>query len=158
MKSTNVQCCNMIGLGTVEYPIGTDLKFWMYEGGKALKKRFSLSAMWGSQKFQLMLKYIPEFCGKAILDTLSSTSQIVISNIPGLKEEITMNGFRMLDTYFITPQLGKIGLSILGCTYNGVFKFWIYEDHAVTVNPNEFLQMILSEIDEQIKASQETKE
>ena len=153
----HVQCWNMIGLGTVEYPVDTDLKRWMYEGNKALKKRFNLSAMWGSQKFQLMLKYIPEFWGKIILDTLSSTSHIVISNIPGLKEEITLDGFRMLDTYFVTPQLGKLGISILGWTYKGTFKFWVYLDKAVKVDANEFWNLIMSELDSQIKSSQSTK-
>lgn len=143
---------NCLGLGVVEFPMDEDLNKCMYEGRKVMSKRFNLSVMWGSQKVQLLLKYFPELSSKAFIDLLSSTGHVAVSNLPGLKKEITLGGYALKDTYFLTPHVFKMGLTILGMTYNGSFKFTVFQDQGVEVDAEEVLACVQSEIETQVRS------
>jgi hypothetical protein len=141
---------NRLGLGTVEFPCGEKLEDVMYKGNAVMKKRLKLSAMWGSQKVQLLLKYFPEFISKVIVDFLSSTGRIAVSNIPGFKEKITIGGYTLEDSIFITPNCFKIGVCILGITYNGIFKFTVFCDEGVEAQAKDLLNKIESVMQEEL--------
>jgi hypothetical protein len=142
---------NNLGLGVMQFPLGYDLETVMYQVKLAMEKRFKLGAMWGSQKIQLTMKYVPEVVCKQLVDVLSSTGKFVVSNIPGFKKQITIGGYALEDSILVTPHCFKTGSSILGYTYDGKFRFSVFFDQGVEANAKEMLRYVQAEIQEQIR-------
>jgi len=144
---------NCIGMGTWEFSWVNNFEEGMKKG-KSSMRRFKLALMWSSQKIQLSLKYMPEFTNKYLIKALSSTGKMGVSNIPGMKREITMGGYALKDSYFITPNVLGVGLCILGCSYNGKFRYCVYQDTAMEAKANKIVdhieKIIQSEMDKLI--------
>mmetsp|Transcript_30261 Transcript_30261/g.29760 ORF Transcript_30261/g.29760 Transcript_30261/m.29760 type:complete len:96 (-) Transcript_30261:96-383(-) len=95
----------------------------MKRGRKVLQDRFKVSLMWSSQNIQALLKFMPNALNDMLIKILSKSGQMVVSNISGLKQQITIGKYLMSDSYFITPNVFKAGISILGVTYNSKFRY-----------------------------------
>jgi hypothetical protein len=146
----DIKLQNMLGLGSMAYPVSNDIKETIQKGKSALHQRFKPSLMYGSQKLQLLLKYSPEFLGRYMVQQVSIGSDLVVSNVPGPKKETTFCGHRISKLFPFTPHLSMIGLSILGMTYSGKFQFSVYQDTGVKMDAKVLLNMIEAEIDQLI--------
>lgn len=141
---------NCIGLGNWEFPWIDNFESWMRKGSKVIHDRFKISMMFSSQKIQLSLKYLPEMLNRVLVPILSRTGRIAVSNLSGLKKQISIGGYTWTDTYFITPHVFKAGLSILGHTYNNKFKYWIFTDSSMEAKPKKLIDYIENIIKKEI--------
>ncbi|CAI2367167.1 unnamed protein product [Moneuplotes crassus] len=141
---------NCIGLGACEFPCLEDLEKTMKKGKIAVHKRFKPSIMWSSQKIQLMLKYFPILVNNLIVDLVSGNIELAVSNINGLRKPITICGYTLEDSYFITPNVFNCGLCILGASYNKKFRYCAYQDASLEAKAQKLVDHIEKIIEREI--------
>ncbi|CAI2367129.1 unnamed protein product [Moneuplotes crassus] len=142
---------NCIGLGECEFPCSDDLQDGMKRGRKVLQDRFKVSLMWSSQNIQALLKFMPNALNDMLIKILSKSGQMVVSNISGLKQQITIGKYLMSDSYFITPNVFKAGISILGVTYNSKFRYCVYQDAGLEAKASKTMENIEKVIEQEIE-------
>lgn len=137
-------------MGICEFPCLDNFENWMRKGKIVLTKRLKIALIWTSQKILLILKFTPDFLNRYLARFFSSTGHIGVSNVPGLRKEITFGGYALKDCHFITPNGLWVGTSILGCTYNGKFRYCVYQDTAIEAKANKIVEHIEKVIQEEI--------
>lgn len=114
-------------------------------------KRLKLSLVYASQKLLLTLKYIPEFIGRGIVSFIAPSNNFCISNVPGPKKLLKFFDANIIDILPVTPHVCTSAMAILGCTYNGKFRFGLLHDTSAEFDSKKFSDMIQFEIDSQLK-------
>ena len=144
---------NSIGMGICEIPCLTNFEQGVKKGKTIIAKRLKVALIWSSQIIQRTLMYMPDLSNRGLVGMLSETGQMGVSNIQGMKREISVGGYDLKDSHFITPNVLKIGVTFLGFTYNGKFKYALYQDTAMEAKPEKIVEHIEKVIQEEIEKS-----
>jgi hypothetical protein len=93
-----------------------------------------------------LVYYFPAYLVKFIFRTASKNFDITYSNIPGPRQAVYYDGYKLLETFPIfTTGFGSSFIAIN--SYNGMFRITITFDKSLEQNPNDLLQIFLKELE-----------
>lgn len=87
-----------------------------------------------------MLMMIPEIISRTMIDFFSSKMSIVMSNIPGPPELLSIGGDVVYDGLFFPPARANMGVGLSIFSYGGKMRVGVIADTNVVSNPREITQ------------------
>ena len=144
---------NRFGAVLVELPVGikdgrrrlTEVRRRM----DAIKRSVEPFIYYGSAS--MMLKTLPAFLSRAVVDHYASKSSAVMSNVPGPREGLSVAGRQVKGMLFWVPQRANIGLGISILSFSNEVRIGIYSDTAIVSSPSELIDDMLDELDYLLK-------
>jgi len=95
---------------------------------------------------------LPLSLNKFVFDYLSTYSSMVISNVPGPQESITIDGTSIEMMSFWPPKWKNIGMSVSVLSYDGEVRIGLCCDSALKIKPRDLLNG-LEDIFESVETS-----
>ncbi len=95
-----------------------------------------------------LLKALPGVASRALLDFLAAKCSVVLSNVPGPQEPLTVAGRRVRGMLFWVPQRANIGLGISILSFSGEVRVGIIADTALVEKPAELIDDMLAELED----------
>lgn len=92
-----------------------------------------------------ILGYFPQSVERWALNFFSSKASAVMTNVPGPKEPVVLNGKRLNKPMFWVPQSGGIGLGVSILTYENGVEFGFIADAALVPDPQEMIDDFMAE-------------
>lgn len=96
---------------------------------------------------QLIMRFLPLFITRPLMDYTASKSSLVFSNVPGFKTHLRVNGCKANNVLFFTPCMSKIGLGISMLSHVDTFRIGISADR----NCVEDVDVLLDKIEKNIE-------
>ena len=96
---------------------------------------------------QLIIRVLPLFITKPLVDYTAGKSTLIFSNVPGFKEELTVLGSKTNNFFFFTPAMSKLGIGVSMISHIDYFRMGILADASVLKDPT----ILLSKIEENIQ-------
>ena len=87
-----------------------------------------------------LLGHGPAALEKFALDTLSDKSSLVMTNVPGPTEPLTIAGARILQPLFWVPQSGHLGVGLSIFSYAGLVQFGLIADGTMVHAPDRVVR------------------
>jgi len=81
------------------------------------------------------------------IELFSSKASLVVSNVPGPREPLSMAGAPISQLLFWVPQSGSIGVGISILTYADKLQFGVITDRELIDNPTELTDLFAPEFD-----------
>lgn len=111
---------------------------------KAKKSMKPLATMYIQQ---LIMRFLPLFITRPLLDFTSSKSSLAFSNVPGFRKDLMVNGRRANNMLFFTPTLGTVGLGISMLSHVDHFRIGVGADKLCVDNVDLLLEKIENNIE-----------
>lgn len=90
---------------------------------------------------------LPEFILKTIM--FSAHSTLVMSNVPGPIDPVSINGYEIKNLSFLVPHRGTTGIGLSVFSYRGKMQFGMIADKSL-IETSEDLDYILGNIEEEL--------
>lgn len=120
---------NRFGLVFVELPIGIDDPFERLLAFKAQMDGIKHSAE-AVVTFGILntVGMVPSLLEQPIIDMFGTKATLVLTNLPGPRQQLYMAGKPLRDIMFWVPQAGRLGLGISIMSYNGSVYIGVASD------------------------------
>ncbi|WP_344807088.1 wax ester/triacylglycerol synthase family O-acyltransferase [Allohahella marinimesophila] len=141
--------------GTIFIPLAVGLRNRVE---RLYKTKHDMRALKGS--VQPMLSHIvigatglmPTMLQQPLMDAFSNKTSLVLSNVPGSKEQRFIAGSAVNELMFWVPQGGETGLGISLLSYNGFVQIGLLCDPHCVVFPQQLMKHICGELEEYLAA------
>ena len=139
---------NQFGLVFLELPIGESRPlqrlYQVHDAMKALRESKQPLVAYG---LLAALGRLPLQVEEPAIELFSSKASLVVSNVPGPREPLSMAGAPISQLLFWVPQSGSIGVGISILTYADKLQFGVIADRELIDNPTELTDLFAPEFD-----------
>ena len=142
-KPEDVKLQNNFIIVLIDFIIGNTLESEIKRLSKIMtnaKKSFKPLATMFIQ--QLIIRFLPLFITRPLMDYTASKSTLVFSNVPGFKTHLRVNGWKANTVLFFTPWMSKIGLGISMISHVDHFRIGVNADKYWVEDVDILLQKI----------------
>jgi len=115
---------------------------------KMLKGKKQSIVPWGMPRVIPPMGFMPRKLFIAFNEFMYNKVSAVLTNVPGPIYKRNMCGATMSNVMFWVPGLGQIGLVFCIFSYGNYLNMGVVCDHAIPVEPNEFMQEFFHELEE----------
>ena len=120
----------------------------LYSISKMLKGKKTSIVPWGMSRVIPPMGFMPRKLFIAFNEFMYNKVSAVLTNVPGPIYKRNMCGATMSNVMFWVPGLGQIGLVFCIFSYGNYLNMGVVCDHAIPVEPNEFMQEFFHELEE----------
>jgi diacylglycerol O-acyltransferase / wax synthase len=85
------------------------------------------------------LGVVPRLVERALVDVLSSKASVVVTNVPGPREPLTLSGRRLLGVVGWAPASGTVGLTVSIFSYAGQVVLGVAADASLVPHPEALI-------------------
>ena len=150
---------NKLAVLMLPLPTSTNDKNKRLNGiSKMLKGKKTSIVPWGMARVIPPMGFMPKNIFLAFNEFMYNKVSAVLTNVPGPIYKRNMCGATMSNVMFWVPGLGQIGLVFCIFSYGNYLNMGVVCDHAIPVEPNEFMQEFFHELEEYEKGMMITKE
>jgi WS/DGAT/MGAT family acyltransferase len=139
---------NQFGLVFLELPIGErrplQRLYQVHDGMKALRESRQPLVAFG---LLAALGRLPLQAEEPAIELFSSKASLVVSNVPGPRETMSMAGSPISELLFWVPQSGSIGIGISILTYADKLQFGVIADRELIEDPAELTERFAAEFE-----------
>jgi WS/DGAT/MGAT family acyltransferase len=139
---------NQFGLVFLELPIGErrplQRLYRVHDAMKALRESSQPLVAYG---LLAALGRLPLQVEEPAIELFSSKASLVVSNVPGPRERMSMAGAPISQLLFWVPQSGSIGIGISILTYADKLQFGVIADHNLIEAPGELADLFTAEFE-----------
>jgi len=96
--------------------------------------------------YSSLIGALPGFVGKLSASSIKRHVSLIVSNIPGPVDTITMMGDPVDEIMFAPPLVGDTGLSISLFSYNGSIKMTVMSDQSIMKSPQDLIKNFEEEV------------
>lgn len=133
---------NQFGLVFMELPIGEQRPlqrlYQVHDAMKALRESKQPLVAYG---LLAALGRLPLQVEEPAIELFSSKASLVVSNVPGPREPLSMAGAPISQLLFWVPQSGSIGIGVSILTYAGTLQFGVIADRELIEDPGELTDL-----------------
>ena len=148
MKPNDIKLQNNFILLLLDFHIGASLESEVKRINKVMKQaKNSVKPIATMFIQQLIIRFLPLFITRPLMDYTAGKCTLAFSNVPGFKEELTVLGSKANNLLFFTPSMSKIGLGVSMISHVDYFKMGISADTNVLKDPT----LLLSKIEENVQ-------
>ncbi|KAI0235870.1 hypothetical protein LSAT2_013586 [Lamellibrachia satsuma] len=94
------------------------------------------------------MNHLPNWTTKCVFDWLSSKCTMVLSNVPGPTQSLSIGGHLLEGITFWPPQRSNIGLGVSIFSYGGFVRVGILSDKVLMEKPRFIIEKFLKKVDE----------
>ena len=142
-KPEDIKLQNNFIIVLIDFMIGDTLENEIKRLSKIMhkaKKSFKPLATMFIQ--QLIIRFLPLFITRPLMDYTASKSTLAFSNVPGFKTHLRVNGCKANNVLFFTPWMSKIGLGISMLSHVDHFRIGVSADKFWVEDVDTLLQKI----------------
>jgi diacylglycerol O-acyltransferase / wax synthase len=137
----DVDLGNRFGIIGVELPVGVEHPL---ERLSTVRRRMSSLKTSYEPRTTLglfaALAYLPKFVQDQLFDLILSRATVVMTDVPGPTQPLTVAGNVLRQSLFWVPQTGDTGMGVSILSYAGKVQFGLITDVALTPNPEAVVQ------------------
>ncbi|CAI2368012.1 unnamed protein product [Moneuplotes crassus] len=142
-KPSDVKLQNNFTLVLLDFKMGQTLEDEIKRVNRLMKKaKSSIKPLTTMFIQQLIIRFLPLFITKPLMDYTAGKCTLAFSNVPGFKEDLTVLGSRANELLFFTPCMSKIGVGVSMVSHVDYFKMGISADTNVVKDPYLLLDKI----------------
>jgi WS/DGAT/MGAT family acyltransferase len=139
---------NQFGLVFMELPIGEQRPlqrlYQVHDAMKALRESRQPLVAYG---LLAALGRLPLQVEEPAIELFSSKASLVVSNVPGPREPLSMAGAPISQLLFWVPQSGSIGIGVSILTYADKLQFGVIADRELIEDPGELTDLFAPEFE-----------
>ncbi|CAD5119665.1 DgyrCDS8259 [Dimorphilus gyrociliatus] len=145
------------------FPMPIDLEVENHlEYVKEVKKRMdelknSPDPIVGSLFLRYAMSRFPKWVTQKVFDFLAAKCTMVLSNVPGPAERISIGGEEVEGMIFWPPQRANCGLGVSVYSYDNQVRLGIFVDKTLTCNPKMLTNMYLKHLNRLVEQVRELK-
>ena len=99
-----------------------------------------------SMIYSNIIGILPGFVGKFSTSSIKRHVSLIVSNVPGPVETMTMMGDPVDKILFAPPLVGDTGLAVSLFSYNGSLKMTVMSDESIMKSPRELIECFENEV------------
>mmetsp|Transcript_20021 Transcript_20021/g.17692 ORF Transcript_20021/g.17692 Transcript_20021/m.17692 type:complete len:338 (-) Transcript_20021:27-1040(-) len=142
-KPSDIKLQNNFTLVLLNFMIGKSLESEIQRINKMMNKaKRSVKPLTTMFIQQLIIRFLPLFITRPLLDFTAGKCTLAFSNVPGFKTDLSVLGSRAREILFFTPSMSKIGLGISMISHVDHFKMGISADRNVIKDPYKLLYKV----------------
>ena len=143
MKPSDIKLQNNFTLVLLNLMIGKSLESEIKRISKMMNKaKRSVKPLTTMFIQQLIIRFLPLFITRPLMDYTAGKCTLAFSNVPGFKTDLTVLGSKARELLFFTPAMSKIGIGISMVSHVDYFKMGVSVDTNVIKDPYKLLQRV----------------
>jgi len=147
----DIEFNNIVPAAKMELPLVQEIDSKSIESIKrAFHKRMNFYYIYACFIIQWIFGFLPQFISRFLYNDFTHNIDLIVSNIPGMKEPLYMGGAKVLSMSAFAPPLGMCPLNIYVNTFVGMTWLQLVSDSAIKLDVQELVKRLEREIDDQI--------
>jgi hypothetical protein len=85
---------------------------------------------------------LPGWAQQLVARLLSRTATVIVTNVPGPRETLSLGGSRLDSVVFWVPHIGRIGIGVSIFSYDGTVTLGVATNSSLAIDPADLVAAI----------------